>query len=270
MISDEQLWQEYDLIRGEATRLAGGLGDLAQRAAVYHHLYEHSRGNHIFPLIAAHGALWAGNYFRFGLKLGRLMSWQYLFSKRRRDAAWQSINDFADAFRNVNRLVCIETYASYHFTKRFGDHPNVQLIIPEPLLSCLNQMHSAIDRGEQLSDMEKRQVFRAFFMNEQQAVVTPLIGEAVTNFDWPLMKWMALRPVISFAYLQGKGIKFRNFARQTERVRNGLEAFDRAAQVGWAQVESSLEAYETLPASFHENSELHFESLRTEVLLGAA
>ena len=52
----------YDSLRSEAERLAGGLNDLAQRATVYHHLYEHSGGNHIFPLIAAHGAMWARGY----------------------------------------------------------------------------------------------------------------------------------------------------------------------------------------------------------------
>jgi hypothetical protein len=52
-------WTSYEHLRGEATLLAGGINDLTQRASVYHHLFEHSQGNHLFPLLAAHGALWA-------------------------------------------------------------------------------------------------------------------------------------------------------------------------------------------------------------------
>ena len=68
----ESLQSHYDRLQREATLLAGGLTDLSQRAAVYRHLFLASGGNHAFPLIAAHGALWAGGYFRFGMRLGQL------------------------------------------------------------------------------------------------------------------------------------------------------------------------------------------------------
>src|SRR5882724_7526352 len=70
MLSLEALRHHHEDLHHEATRLAGGLNDLAQRAAVYHHLYEHSGGNHAFPLIAAHGTLGARGYVRLGIKLG--------------------------------------------------------------------------------------------------------------------------------------------------------------------------------------------------------
>src|ERR1700720_4382664 len=113
----------YKAIESEATRLAGGLTDLAQRATVYHHIYEHSGGNHAFPLIAAHGALWARGYFRFGMRLGWLWSLVDLASPLRRRQRLAKLAAFADAFRDINRRVCIETYTSYHFTARFGTHP---------------------------------------------------------------------------------------------------------------------------------------------------
>jgi hypothetical protein len=97
----------------EATKLAGGLLDLAQRASVYRHLFLASGRNHAFPLIAAHGALWAGGYFPFGMKLGRLLSWQYALRPTRRRELLAQLHEFADVFRDVNRRVCIDTYKNF-------------------------------------------------------------------------------------------------------------------------------------------------------------
>src|SRR5690606_15063123 len=117
----EPLRAYHEKLHSEAVRLAGGLHDLAQRAAVYHHLFEHSGRNHVFPLIAAHGALWARGYFRFGMRLGRLLSWQFPSTEtRRRQMA--ALDRFADAFRDVNRRVCVDTYTKYHFSRRYGLH----------------------------------------------------------------------------------------------------------------------------------------------------
>lgn len=80
----EQLQSEYDDLQAQATRLAGGLTDLAQRATVYHHIFEASGRNHIFPLIAAHGALWARGYFAFGMRLGAVLAWQFPLSAAKR------------------------------------------------------------------------------------------------------------------------------------------------------------------------------------------
>src|ERR1043166_6952165 len=117
-----QLRTAHAAIGAEATRLAGGLLDLAQRATTYHHLYRDSGGNHIFPLIAAHGALWARGYFRFGMGLGRCVALQYALSPRRRRERLQALAAFADVFRDINRRVCIDTYTNYHFVGRFGEY----------------------------------------------------------------------------------------------------------------------------------------------------
>lgn len=73
-MNQQAMERRFCAFQAEAKVLAGGLTDLAQRAMVYHHLYRVSNGNHVFPLIAAHGALWAGGYFRYGLRLGRIIS----------------------------------------------------------------------------------------------------------------------------------------------------------------------------------------------------
>ena len=269
MESFEQLSSAYESLRAEAERLAGGLNDLAQRASVYYHLYEDSGRNHIFPLIAAHGAMWARGYFRFGMGLGRCCSWISSLSSAKRKQHLQQLDAFADAFRDINRRVCIETYSSYHFTARFGDHPQADQLIPRDLLDVLNQCHAARRDSRELSDLEKRQVFEAFFRNEQKTIVESSILAAKEAFRWPLMKFIALRPLLRFAYFpRFQFFRFRNFSNQSERIEKGLTAFDVAASVGWRHVESSMRSYAILPESFFANSLRHFTDVRESVLAG--
>ncbi|MBC8353866.1 MAG: hypothetical protein H8E66_17845 [Planctomycetes bacterium] len=270
MPTNPALRSYFDSLHTEAEKLAGGLTDLGQRATVYHHLYEHSERNLIFPLIAAHGAMWARGYFHFGLKLGWWCSWQYAFSPSKRVARLSQLDAFADAFREINRRVCIETYTSYHFTERFGDHPEAEQFVPQSLLVSLQRCHAARRSGQELSTAEKRDVFKAFFLNEQETVVGPRIQDATERFDWPLVKLLALRPLIRFAYFQGRRpFIFRNFADKNERIEKGLRAFDEAAAVGWELVEAALQDYNVLPTAFFESSKRHFATVRKAVLAGA-
>jgi hypothetical protein len=72
----EYVSSEYNELRRIGYSLAGGLNDLSQRAAVYYHLYEDSEGRNIFPLMAAHGALWAKGYFQKGMRAGKVLALQ--------------------------------------------------------------------------------------------------------------------------------------------------------------------------------------------------
>ena len=69
----------YGRIRAEMTGLAGGLEEIPRRAALLYGLYLDSGGNHAFPLIAAHGALWAFGFFEVGGSLGRFIARRYFF-----------------------------------------------------------------------------------------------------------------------------------------------------------------------------------------------
>ncbi|MBS0203456.1 MAG: hypothetical protein JSS49_11190 [Planctomycetes bacterium] len=267
MHTTEQLQREYDRLVQHGTVLAGGLTELAQRATVYHHLYEDSGRNHIFPLIAAHGALWARGYFSFGRNLGRALAWQFPFSTARRHEALAGLQSFADAFREINRRVCVDTYASYHFTAQFGNHPEAGRFVRPSLLQGLNGLHQANREGRQLSDAEKRTVFEAHFLNEQEHVVGPRVAQAIENFDWPLMQFLALRPLVRFAYFpHGTSFWFRHFDNAAERIQRGLRAFDLGARVGWRHVESTLRTYGVLPQAFFAGSARYFADLRSAVL----
>ncbi len=263
----ELLQRAFEELTDEGTRLAGSLAQLAQRASVYHHLFRASGGNHAFPLIAAHGALWAGGYFRFGLRLGRLLAWQHGFDSEKRRQLLADLDAFADVFREVNRLVCVDTYRNFYFTARFGNHPDAAELVRPTILEALNRLHSARKAGRIYDEAEKHALFRAHFLNEQETVVGPRIAAAVAALDWPLLKSIALRPIIRFAYFPGGGrLWFRNFTDTEERIRQGERAFQLASAVGWKYVERSLERYAVLPAAVLANPYRYFDDLRARLL----
>src|SRR6187200_575300 len=111
----DQLKQAHETLHTEAVKLAGGLTDATQRAAVYRHMYRFSGGNHIFPLIAAHGALWSRGYFILARKLAEALSWQYFASPAKRKQQLERLAAFENALRDINRRVCIDTYVNLHF-----------------------------------------------------------------------------------------------------------------------------------------------------------
>ncbi|QDU73601.1 hypothetical protein Pan97_05770 [Bremerella volcania] len=265
-----QLKRTYDAFHAEAVRLAGTTRQLSQRAATYHHVYEDSGRNHIFPLIAAHGALWARGYFAFGMRLGGMLSLQYCLTPSRRKQKLDALEAFAEAFREVNRLVCVQIYTTYHFTKLHGDHPDAEKLVAPHLLASLNRVHEANRNGEQLSDQAKRNIFETHFLDEQDTVVGPRIEKAVDQFDWPLMKSLALMPAVRFAYFPpGYWLQFWKFDRKGERIDRGLKAFDIAAGMGWKHTEATLDRYAILPEEFFADSIGHFSHLKNEILAAA-
>jgi hypothetical protein len=243
-----ELHAEFLRLRETGVRLAGALSEISKRAAVYHQLYVDSGRNHIFPLIAAHGALWARGYFAFGLKLARLLSWQYALSARVRRDQYQALAVFLDALRDINRRVCADTYASYHFVSQYRRHAEAAETVGPALFEGLSRVHSARESGRDLSDTDKRLVFELHFRKEQETVVGPTLAAAVPDLRWPLVRFFAMRPVVSFAYFpRGQRLWFHNFASREERIANGLKAFSLAARVGWSATEAALTCYGAPP-----------------------
>ncbi len=237
------------LLTIEATRLAGGLCDVSQRAATYRSLYRDSGGNHVFPLIASHGALWSKSYFRYGMLLGRCLLWQYAFWPTLRRRRLSQLKAFADAFREINRQVCVDTYVSFHLVDQFPDHPSLTHLFEPDHLATLRRLHEAKARGQVLSDYEKREIFKTHFLREQERIVGPAIDRALSTFEWPLMRYLALKPTIAFKYFpHSVAFRFSNFSRREERIERGLQAFDTAANVGWKRTEQSLDEYATKPS----------------------
>jgi hypothetical protein len=196
--------------------MAGGLTELIQRATVYRHIYRQSQGNHVFPLIAAHGALWAGGHFRFGRRLAAVLKWQSL-RRSFRNARIARLEEFMNALREINRRVCIDSYANFHFTARHGVDLNVQEFVPADLCLALRKVHDAIREGRTLTNDERLEVFSAHFLNEQEHVVGPTVQKAFERLDWPLVEAFARRPRIRFAYFsRGDHLTFCNL--RIERI----------------------------------------------------
>ncbi len=167
----------------------------------------------------------------------------------------QQLRDFANAFREVNRRVCVDTYTSFHFSASHGKHPEADTLVPEAMLDGLARVHNARRLGKQLCRKDRQLVFEAFFRAEQSAIVGPSVRRAEEEFRWPLMRFLALRPCIHFAFFpQGANLWFRNFAHESERITNGLKAFGIAELVGLDDVENKLWNYRVSPRPFTEST----------------
>ena len=251
MMELEALRGIYDRMKAETTQRVGGLEEIPRRAALLHGLYLDSGGNHTFPQIAAHGALWAYGFFEVGGSLGRFIARRYFYNGRERAYRLGLLQQFAEDFRRVNRQVCIDTLTNYQFARQYGHEPAAATVMPAELLRALKLVHEARAAGERLSEEEKRRVFRTSFYWEQELTVAPGVKEAVEKFRCRVMSFLCLHPVVRFAYFPPwRYLLFRNFADTSERVAKGLQAYDYARRGGWARVVETMRHYGVMPAEF--------------------
>ncbi|WP_279356568.1 hypothetical protein [Methylobacterium indicum] len=263
------LARDYAAARHEAELLAGGTGDLAQRALAYHHLFRHSGGGHAFPLLAAHGALWARGYFAWGGRAGAALSLAALHRPDLRRARRAGLAGFAEAFREINRRVFVEVYAGYRFTLAHGERAGAEAHLDPGLLDALNRCHRAGRRMRSLNPGERAHLFEACFRWEQRAVVAPAVAAAAAGFAWEPVRSLALRPSIRFAYMPRRAtLHFADFADTDERIEKGLRAFAIAEAVGWGTVEARLSRYGALPAGFFAAAGTAFHATRARLLAG--
>jgi hypothetical protein len=266
-MNQQQLSDAFEELKQEATELAGGLNDLTQRATVYHHMFLDSKGNHAFPLIAAHGALWAKGYFRFGRRIANVLSLQFAFSPSIRRERLAQMQKFTDSIRDINRRVCIDSYTNYHFTKRYGHIEAAAEFVPSDLFAALMAVHAAAESGSELPEEQKQEIFESHFLHEQQHVVGPTIIESLEELNWPLLQAIAMRPIVKFSYFsKPRSFWFKNFANRDERIQRGFEAFSIGSQAGWKTVEAKLADYKVLPTQFFESPRTYFQAMRSAVL----
>ena len=62
----------------------------------------------------------------------------------------------------------------------------------------MNGINAANEAGVELTDDERREVFTSHFLSEQQHIVGPTIETAVAEFDWPLLRTLALCPAYNY------------------------------------------------------------------------
>lgn len=234
----------YADLHAEADRLAGSLTDFPRRSALHLALYRDSGRQHPFPLLALHGALWGARFFETTGRLGQALRARYFYDARERAARMALLARFADGFKAVNRAVFLDTYANYHFSKRYGREPGADRVVRPSLLAALNTVHDAARRGAVLAPETRRAVFEQALRWEQEVTVAPGVRAEIARFDCPILRRLCLSPVVHFAFFpRGRAFVFRNFGDPDERIRRGLQAYDLAVRAGWNRVEAAHADY---------------------------
>ncbi|MBV9214155.1 MAG: hypothetical protein JOZ25_10985 [Actinobacteria bacterium] len=244
----QSAWQQ---IRDEARRLAGGPGDMPQRVALMHSIFRDSGGNHAFPEVALHGALWAyGFYERRGV-VSRMISYRYFYDRDERARRAYMLFVFSQGFKEANRSVFMDTYANYFFTKRFGEADGADSVVAPALLEALNRVHHAARSGRSLTAGERRDVFETSLLFEQESTVGPKVKEEVSKFDCPVLTRIVLRPIVHFSYFPRKEwLVFHDFSKTEERIEKAMHSYDLAARVGWPHVGECIRYAGVLPDRF--------------------
>lgn len=233
----------YERLRSEGYVLAGEVHDLHKRIRLYHRIYLESGKRHVFALIAAHGSLWATGYFKLGKLGARIASLPSLCIRGRRKQKLDAVAVFADRFRSINRQVCAESYAIFNYTRQYGANEIIRPVIGAHFADLLADCHASFAAGTGYPRHKREQLFDAFLAWEQDHIVAPNVAQAFADFDWPLIAWLARRPVIQFAYF-GKHtrLRFRDFSCQDDRMSAGMQACRIAEDVGLEAVEAALSA----------------------------
>ncbi|MFK0688881.1 hypothetical protein ACFX5Q_11820 [Mesorhizobium sp. IMUNJ 23033] len=225
-------------VRAQAEARGGSPDDMALRAASYYELYRSAGRSFPFAIIASHGALWAYWYLKLADVAARVLAVIDVTSILSHAERVASYDRFVDKFREINRVVFIETWVALHLLRLDRDHPHLVDRMPEPLRHAIAD---AQNLGREPNDEDKRRLFEDYFRWEQVVVVGPMVQAAVDEFHWELARWFCRRPWVWFSYFRvGKALVFRDFTDAEERTQKGLAAFDWAARKGWGKIESNL------------------------------
>jgi hypothetical protein len=269
----DQLTEAGDLtaaharIRDEAVRLAGGPGDMPQRVALLHSIFVDSSGGHAFPEVALHGALWAYAFYERRGAVSRMIAYRYLHDREERARRSYMLFEFSQGFKEANRSVFIDTYTNYFFSKRHGEEPGAEEILPPALLDALNRVHHATRGGHRLGAGERAQVFETALLFEQEKTVGPKVKEEVAKFDCPVLTNLVLRPVVRFGYFPRlKLLFFRDFSDVDERIEKAVRSYHLAERAGWPSVADAIRYQGVLPARYFADPLAYAAGLRQAVL----
>ena len=233
----------YEALRRQAEVLAGKPEDIIPRVLHHYDLYLDSNGNHAFPLVALHGALWAAAFFETTGHLGDALRVRYFYDADEKAFRMAMLAGFAEGFKAVNRQVFVDTFANYYFTKHYGSRAESAGIIHPALLQALNQVHEASSQGARLSPGQMRDTFGKSLQFEQEITVAPGVQAEIEKFDCPILRFLCLRPIVHLPYFpRGKYMLFRNFADKDERIEKAMRSYDVAQRVGWPRVEAAMHA----------------------------
>jgi hypothetical protein len=250
-------------IKAEAARLAGGPGDMPQRVALLHSIFEDSGRNHAFPEVALHGALWAYGFYERRGAVSRMITYRYFYDRHERARRAYMLFVFSQGFKEANRSVFMDTYANYYFTKRHGGVPGAEDVIAPELLEALNRVHHAARSSRELSPAERRQVFETSLLFEQETTVGPKVKEEVSKFDCPILTGIVLKPIVRFTYFPRlTAMRFRDFSNTDERIEKAFRSYELAERTGWPHVAECIRYHGVLPERFFADPVRYADGLR--------
>jgi hypothetical protein len=256
----------YERIREEATRVAGGPGDIPQRVAILHSIFVDSGGNHAFPEVALHGALWAYSFYERRGALSRMITYRYFYDRDERAHRAYMLFEFSQGFKQANRSVFVDTYTNYFFTKRFGEAEGAEEVLPAELLEALGRVHHARRAGRTLPAAERGEVFEKALLFEQEKTVGPKVREEVSKFDCPVLTRLVLRPLVRFAYFpRATAMLFRDFGDTDERIEKAIRSYELAERAGWPEVGEAIRYQGVLPERSFDDPLAYADELRTEL-----
>jgi hypothetical protein len=261
--STSDLAAAYAGIKAEARALAAGAGDMPQRVALLHSIFEDSGRNHAFPEVALHGALWAYGFYERRGAVSRAISYRYFYDRDERARRAYMLFVFSQGFKEANRSVFIDTYANYFFTKRHGEAPSAETIVAPQLLDALNRVHRAARTGRTLSRAERAGVFETSLLFEQETTVGPKVKEEVSKFDCPILTRIVLKPVVRFNYFPHLTVlRFHDFSNTEERIEKAVRSYELAERTGWPHVTRCIRYYGVLPERFFADPLSYAEGLK--------
>jgi hypothetical protein len=233
----------YEALKQAAVQLAGESGDIVRRVLLHHELYVDSGGNHTFPLVALHGALWAADFFETTGHLGHALRVRYFYDATEKAYRMAMLNRFAEGFKAVNRQVFVDTFTNYYFTKHYGARAGAADILHPDLFQALSEIHLASSQGVRLPAAQRRDTFIKALQYEQEVTVAPGVQAEIEKFDCPILRFLCLRPIVHLAYFpRGNYMFFRNFADKQERIEKAIRSYDLAERAGWPRVQEAMQS----------------------------
>ena len=253
--------EAYERVRAEAVSLAGGPGDIPQRVALLHSIFLDSNGNHAFPEVALHGALWAYGFYERRGAVSRAIAYRYFYDREERARRSYMLFAFSQGLKEANRSVFVDTYTNYFFTKEHGE--DAAEVLPAPLVDALSRVHHAAADGKRLTRAERRDVFETALLFEQEKTVGPKVREEVGKFTCPVLTAIVLRPVVRFGYFPRTNyMLFRDFGDTDERIEKAVRSYEMAEDRGWERVGGTIALSGLLPPEFGRDPVAYAQGLR--------
>jgi hypothetical protein len=221
----------------EVEALAGHPRDYGQRAMVLHHLYEHSKGGHVWALAEARENLRIAS--GIGKLKRRLARWSW--TVREGDRARAALEVLTGVLGEVSRERTIAAYRAYRLSATKALRTKADEHLPPELLIALDRCHVARREEEKLS----------------VEITLTLAGESERFAKAP-----AAGGSFDAAWAEVEATGLARAARRLLGEHSLARCRARDERKGWARVERMLRNDASLPASFRINPAQHFYALQ--------